>query len=307
MFKRVFLIVSFIYLSIIDIFIYINNIAFIHNLLLIPDIIVSIISIYFASDVFLDVASDFGNRISISSRSVGIFIVGFAAIFDEISMSLMAAIQGYGAISFGAIQGSNTISLLAFFIIIPLYFRSGISKFRTDAYLIIGSSLFLYILSIFFIKIPFYFGFITLVIFLIYMSRVRKEEDNGEIAEYSNTEYSYFFGLLSLFVIIVASYNMINSSTIISYIFGINNFLSSYILLGIFGSIPEISMMIISAAKNRKNISIGLITGSTLYKETFVFSLAAFTFELTFSGSYFSLILMIIFSIILFVYTLIFK
>ncbi len=307
MFKKIFIIISFIYLSIIDIFIYLYNITFLHNLLLIPNIILSIMSIYFASDIFLDVASDFGNRISISSRSVGIFIAGFAAIFDEVSMSLMAAIQGYGSISFGAIQGSNTVTLLAFFIIIPLYFKSGISRFKTDAYLIVGSSLLLYMLSIFYVKIPFYVGFITLAIFLVYMYRVKKEEDNVEIVETPNSEYSVIFGLLSLLVIIIASYNMINSATIISYVFGINNFLSSYILLGIFGSIPEISMMIISAAKNRKNISIGLITGSTLYKETFVFSLAAFTLELNFRGSYFSLVLMIILSIILVVYTVIYK
>ena len=187
------------------------------------------------------------------------------------------------------------------------HFKSGISRFKTDAYLIVGSSLLLYMLSIFYVKIPFYVGFITLAIFLVYMYRVKKEEDNVEIVETPNSEYSVIFGLLSLLVIIIASYNMINSATIISYVFGINNFLSSYILLGIFGSIPEISMMIISAAKNRKNISIGLITGSTLYKETFVFSLAAFTLELNFRGSYFSLVLMIILSIILVVYTVIYK
>jgi len=298
-------------LLILDLLILFYNITEKYNFLIIPGIIVSIISIFIAGDMFLDVSYKFGNKISLSSKSVGLFIVGFAVIIDELSMSIIAAFENLGSVSFGAIQGSNIITLIAFFIIIPLFYRKGIKKFRFDSYLILITSITLYILSIFIVKIPFYIGFITLFIFIFYILYENKSNSNEnvieKVIEKPENDYSYYYGIFSLIIIVIASYNMVNSAYIISYVFKINSFLSSFFLLGFFGSLPEIIMMFIAAKRNRKDVSIGLITGSTLYKETIVFSLSAFVGTLTFYNSFFSIVMMIIFSILLLIYTFLFK
>ncbi len=292
---------------ILDLLIFFFNITEKYNVLIIPGIAVSVISIFIAGDIFLDVSYKFGNSISISSKSVGLFIVGVAAIIDELSMSVMAALENLGSISFGAIQGSNVITLIAFFIIIPLFYRRGIKNFRIDSYLILITSVIIYILSLFIVRIPFYIGFITLFIFIFYILLINKQESNGKIIEKSDNDYSYYYGIFSIAVIIIASYNMVNAAYVIAYVFGINSFLSSFFLLGFFGSLPEIVMMFIAAKRNRKDVSVGLITGSTLYKETIVFSLASFAGTLTFYNSFFSIITMVIFSCILLIYTVLFK
>ncbi len=238
---------------------------------------------------------------------MGLFIVGIAAIIDELSMSVIAAFENLGSISFGAIQGSNVITLIAFFIMIPLFYRKGIKNFRIDSYLILITSIIIYILSLFIVRIPFYIGFITLFIFIFYILLTNKQESNEKIIEKSDNDYSYYYGIFSIAVIIIASYNMVNAAYVIAYVFRINSFLSSFFLLGFFGSLPEIVMMFIAAKRNRKDVSIGLITGSTLYKETIVFSLASFAGTLTFYNSFFSIITMIIFSCILLIYTVLFR
>ena len=112
---------------------------------------------------------------------------------------------------------------------------------------------------------------------------------------------------MALIIIGFASYNMINSALIISYVTGINTFVSSFLLLGFFGSLPEIMMMSIATKDRRNDVSIGLITGSTVYKETILFSIIAFIGTMTFHNSFFSLIIMVIFSFILVLYTIVFK
>lgn len=307
MLKKYFLYFAFFLLLILDLLILFYNITEKYKILVIPGITVSIISIFIAGDIFLDVSYKFGNNISISSKSVGLFIVGFASIIDELSMSIIAAFENLGSISFGAIQGSNIITLIAFFIIIPIFYRKGIKNFRIDSYLILITSIIIYILSLFIIKIPFYIGFITLFIFIFYILIINKQEANEKIIEKSDNDYSYYYGLFSVIIIIIASYNMVNSAYIIADVFKINSFLSSFFLLGFFGSMPEIVMMVIAAKRNREDVSIGLITGSTLYKETVVFSLAAFIGTLTFYNSFFSIITMIIFSVLLVIYTVLFR
>ncbi len=307
MLKKYFLYFAFFLLLILDLLILFYNITEKYKILVIPGITVSIISIFIAGDIFLDVSYKFGNNISISSKSVGLFIVGFASIIDELSMSIIAAFENLGSISFGAIQGSNIITLIAFFIIIPIFYRKGIKNFRIDSYLILFTSIIIYILSLFIIKIPFYIGFITLSIFIFYILIINKQEANEKIIEKSDNDYSYYYGLFSVIIIIIASYNMVNSAYIIADVFKINSFLSSFFLLGFFGSMPEIVMMVIAAKRNREDVSIGLITGSTLYKETVVFSLAAFIGTLTFYNSFFSIITMIIFSVLLVIYTVLFR
>ncbi len=307
MLKKYFLYFAFFLLLILDLLILFYNITEKYKILVIPGITVSIISIFIAGDIFLDVSYKFGNNISISSKSVGLFIVGFASIIDELSMSIIAAFENLGSISFGAIQGSNIITLIAFFIIIPIFYRKGIKNFRIDSYLILITSIIIYILSLFIIKIPFYIGFITLSIFIFYILIINKQEANEKIIEKSDNDYSYYYGLFSVIIIIIASYNMVNSAYIIADVFKINSFLSSFFLLGFFGSMPEIVMMVIAAKRNREDVSIGLITGSTLYKETVVFSLAAFIGTLTFYNSFFSIITMIIFSVLLVIYTVLFR
>ena len=289
-----------------DILIGVYHITSKYNIIVLPDVIISIASIYTAGDIFLDVSYNIGKSFSLSEKYVGLFIVGFAAIIDEIAMSVMAAVENLGSISLGTIQGSNVITLLAFFILIPLYYRTGISRYSIDSYVILATSIILLVLSFYFVKVPFYLGFITFFIFLFYIAKKTKSGVYGDVVQVEEV-YPAYYGLLALISIALASYNMINSALIISYATGINTFISSFFLLGFFGSLPEIMMMSIAMRDKRKDVSIGLITGSTVYKETILLSIIAFIGTLTFYNSIFSLIIMVIFSGVLIVYTQIFR
>ncbi|WP_287950484.1 hypothetical protein [Acidiplasma sp.] len=265
-------------------------------------ILISITGIYLSSDIFTDVAAKIGKKLEFSGKTVGILILGIASIFDEIVMSLMAALEGHGEISFGSIQGSNTVVMLAFFIIIPFYYMKTLKTYRLDAVFILASSIIILAFSFIYEDIPAYIGIIPMIIFIIYFYIInRKNVKTNTAPEFE--DYPYIYGLISLLVIVLGSYAMISSAIVISDIFNITSFFASFILLGVFGSIPEITMVGISLHRHRVGESTGLITGSTVYKNTLVFALAAFTSELTLKNSYFSIILMLIISIIFLIIT----
>jgi cation:H+ antiporter len=304
--KKIVLVSFLLILLILDLLIGVYHITSKFNIFVIPDIAISIGSIYMAGDIFLDVSYKVGKSISFSEKHIGIFIVGFAAIVDEIVMSIMAAAEHLGTVSFGTIQGSNVITLLAFFILIPLYYRSGISKFRMDSYVILVTAIILLVISFYFVKIPFYLGFITLIIFIYYIMKKLKSQNSEQEVKVEDI-YPSYFGILAVIVIVLASYNMINSALVVSNVLKINTFISSFFLLGFFGSLPEIIMMSIALKDKKEDLSIGMITGSTVYKETILFSIIAFIGTLTFYDSFFSIVLMVVFSLILIIYSIIFR
>ncbi|MEM0139284.1 MAG: hypothetical protein QXZ44_01525 [Ferroplasma sp.] len=273
--------------------------------LIIPDIVLSVFSIFIAGDVFLNVSYRAGNRLKLSQKSIGLFIVGFAAIVDEIVMSGMAAFDHLGTISFGVIQGSNVITLLGFFIIMPVFYRSGISGFKFDSAILIATSIIIFVFSLYYIRVPYYVGLATLAPFIIYI--VKKWKDNKTETIEEERQYPYYYGIITVVLIMFASYNMINSALVASEKLHITAFISSFFLLGFFGSVPELIMMSISLKHKREDVSIGLITGSTVYKESILFSIIAFTGTLSMAGSRFSIVLMIIFSFILLAYGIIFR
>ncbi len=273
--------------------------------MILPDILISIFSIYIAGDIFLSVSYRLGDAMKLSQKSTGLFIVGFAAIIDEIIMAGMAAYQHLGSVSFGVIQGSNILTLLGFFIVASLFLRSGLRNFRFDAIIMAVSSIIIFFIALYVTKVPYYAGFFTLLPFIIYVIKKWKENSAGIPME--EKKYPYYYGIMTVAIIILASYNMINSALVLSSLLHINNFVSSFFLLGFFGSLPELIMMTISMKNGKHDVSAGLITGSTVYKESILFSIIAFTGTLSLENSFYSIIMMIVFSFVLFLYTAIFK
>ncbi|MCQ2255439.1 MAG: calcium/sodium antiporter [Bacteroidaceae bacterium] len=75
-------------------------------------IIVGLGVLVFASDLFVDYASDIATNLNVSEKIVGLTIVGAGTSAPELATSVMAARKGQGEMAIGNVIGSNIFNIL---------------------------------------------------------------------------------------------------------------------------------------------------------------------------------------------------
>ncbi|MCF0243527.1 MAG: calcium/sodium antiporter [Bacteroidaceae bacterium] len=75
-------------------------------------IIVGLAVLVFASDIFVDTASEIASVLGVSDKIIGLTIVGIGTSAPEIATSVMAARKGQGEMAIGNVIGSNIFNIL---------------------------------------------------------------------------------------------------------------------------------------------------------------------------------------------------
>ncbi len=269
--------------------------------LLIPGIVVPIIAFDYSGDMLTDLAYAIGNKMNFTHGKVGIYIISFFSVIDELITASMAAFYRYGSISFGTIEGSNFITLLFFIFIIP-FLKDKRSYIIDIAFLIILSLIMLF-LSFYLSLLNILFSIILIIIFIIYIFTINKTEEKNDVVEYTSFDY---LSIISIFMIIISSYILVKSVDIVSYIFHVNGFLSSFIIIGIAGSLPELILTYI-AIKKGMVASSRILTGSTVYKFSLVPGISALIGAVYIKNSYYYTILIISMGVFILLFSLLQK
>lgn len=250
-----------------------------------PAIIASVLGMYYSSDVFVDQAETLGKKLNITGKSTGLIIVSLGSITDEIFVSITAGILGYDSISFGNIMGSNIVTIIAF---IPLIIIFPLKKARTflrDGFFLIISILILTVMSEFFPKFPRELSLPLLLLFLLYVIIAGEKNPVIVVKEKNTSPILMLFALLTIFV---SSYSLVRYSLLISHSFNIPLFESGFIVTGIGGSLPEIFMGVVSLARERRDMAMGVLLGSSIAKITLLPGIIAGMGVLTVTGGIWS-------------------
>ena len=273
------------------------------ELYLVPGIVISIAGLYLGGDIFLEEAVSAGKALRISGRAIGIYLISTGAIIDEIFISLIAAARGDSGISFGTIQGSNIVTLLIFLVIVPLIFTGRFVRFRFDAIVMILLSLVAVTGAIVFGVVPREYSIPFIAIFALYLYLVRG--GTGEAAsEFRSDRFRFIPLIISIVLILLSSDEIVTYTQLLSQYLHFQSFLSGFMITGVAGSLPELIMVMISLRKRGgKDITTGIITGSTVYKSSLVTGLAIMFGTITFKGTIDSMYFMILLSAILLFYT----
>ncbi|AAT43870.1 sodium/calcium exchanger protein [Picrophilus oshimae] len=261
---------------------FIFNYEYIDYYLLIPGIILPIITFDYAGDMLTDFAYAIGNKLNFTGGMVGIYIISFFSVIDELITASMAAFYRYGSISFGTIEGSNFITLLFFIFIIP-FLKDDKKGYLIDILFLIFISLIILLISLYLSSINIIFSIVLIVIFVIYILAVNRNEKKNDVVEYYPVDY---LSIAAIFMVFTSSYMLVKSVDIVSYVFSINGFLSSFIIIGIAGSIPEL-VLTYMAIKKDMIASSRILTGSTVYKFSLVPGIAAMLGTVYISHSYY--------------------
>jgi len=80
------------------------------------------------ADVFVEQSSQIAKRLNVSERIIGLTLVAFGTSFPELSISVLAAIQGSDGLAIGNVVGSNVFNIAAVLGIIALVRPIAVSR-----------------------------------------------------------------------------------------------------------------------------------------------------------------------------------
>jgi cation:H+ antiporter len=202
-------------------------------------------------------------------------ILSVGSIIDEIALVTVATLEKHGSISLGAILGSNSVIIVAFVVLILIYHKRRQSKRFTAAtayVILIGLVL---LASAYIFHSLFWIGSVILIlIFVAFFFTDSSRTENGEERELNGT-FSLPLFILSLLSIGISSFVIVEIVQDIANIFSISDMLSSIIIAGIAGSLPEIYLMKLSFDQGKDKIASSILNSSTVYKTAVLLSLSA--------------------------------
>lgn len=270
----------------------------------IAGILLALWSLFLGGDSFVDNARELGKKRGISSKSIGSYLLSLGAVIDEFSVIFVASFHRYGDISFGTLQGSNIVTMAVFLMVLPVVFSGSYRRFLKDGVILLFSSVVILLFAIIFPIIPWYIGVAMAVLFLVYIYVSREEAPPIE-EEYIHMDYSPLSMGVGLVLLALASEAIVNYTNGISVFFNIPPFLSGFIITGFAGSLPEIIMFMLGIKKGDRDATLGIVTGSTLYKATLIMGATMMFGIIDLRVSYWSIYLMIILSAVFSVFTVI--
>ncbi|MCW6169171.1 MAG: hypothetical protein LVQ96_05675 [Thermoplasmatales archaeon] len=265
-------------------------------------IVLALLAFYIGGDSFLDNLLIFGKSRNISNINTGLFLVSFGTVIDEAAVVIFATIELHGDVSFGTIQGSNVFTLILTVILVAISGRLISKKFMTDLAIFLAASLILVFVGVFFRTAPWYIGLIFILMFLGYtqISRRRKVTKVTE-GTWKTDSLSI---IMSLILIGTASYAVVDYVSSLSVSFHIGYFASSFIIIGVAGSLPEIFTIILSMRKKIWQMTIGIAIGSSIYKGVLFLGITFLFSRVDVASGLYSLYAVISLILILMVFTL---
>ena len=259
------------------------------------------------SNYLLKSAVDLSVKLNLSKVVIGLTIVSFATSAPELLISLSSALKGSADIAISNVIGSNIANLGLVLGTVLCFTKIKIpqSNIKYDwTFLMLISIVFLFFINDLTVSRPEgLFLFLALVTFLIFIVKIREDEDAEEI-KLSTTSNIKIFSLIVISSILLyfGSELFVNSSIYFAEYFGVSERVIGLTLVAIGTSLPELVTSLVAIYKSELDISIGNIIGSNIFNILAVIGLTSIITDLNILSERilsFDVYVMIFFSFIL--------
>ena len=249
---------------------------------------------------------------------IGLTIVAFGTSMPEFAVSVKSILAGSGDIVLGNVIGSNILNILLILgcsaIVHSLTVKNNTVKKELPITMLI-TTLFAVLLSdnIFDKSIKNTFtrsdGIVILLFFMVFiyyliaMSRNKIEDEKEK--DILPLPKSIIFTLIGLVGVVLGSNFVVDSAIVIAKTMGISERLISLTIIALGTSLPELVTSVTATRKGEYDIAIGNVVGSNIFNIGIVIGvpIAIFGGIGTISFSYIDLIVMVIASILLFMFS----
>ena len=281
-------------------------------------LIVGFIILIKGADYFVDGASNVAKNLKIPKMLIGLTIVAFGTSLPEFSVSVKSIIANSGDIVLGNVIGSNILNILLILgccaIVHPLTVKNNTVKKELPITMLI-TTLFGVLLAdnIFDKEMANIFtradGIILLLffsIFIYYLISISKDRAVEEEEEKVITmKKAIMLTIVGIAGVIIGSHLVVESAISLARLFQVSERLIALTIIAFGTSLPELVTSVTATRKGEYDIAIGNVVGSNIFNIGIVIGIPVAIFGgiglITFS--YIDVIVMIISSIILFMFS----
>ncbi len=249
-------------------------------------LIVGLILLIIASNLFVDASSSLATRLKVPKMIIALTIAAFGTCAPELAISFTSMASGNTDITLANVIGSCIINILLIIsiaaLIKPIKFKEKTIKIELPLILIVTSLItFLLNDALFFNKevntlsrLDSIFLVMLFVVFMFYIFKSIKDakKEKNDKAKYSLVK-SIIYLSLALIVVIASSNLVVDNSVLLAEKLGVSEKIISMTILVIGSSLPELSLTVACAIKGEHEMVLGNIIGTNIFNICVVLAL----------------------------------
>lgn len=257
-------------------------------LLSVAMIVIGLVVLVWSADLFVDGAAAVALNLGMSTLLVGMVIIGFGTSAPEMTVSVLAAMQGNPGLALGNAYGSNITNIALILgvtaLISPVLMRSQVLKQELPILLGVTLLAFFHLQDSQITRIEGIVELVILVIVLIWMTlQSRQESSSGDELEVElNQELKHIkpskawvMLIIGLVLLVISSRILVWGAVNIAQGLGVSDLIIGLTVVAIGTSLPELASSIVAARKGEHDLAVGNIIGSNLFNTLAVVGLAS--------------------------------
>lgn len=250
-------------------------------------IIIGLIVLVWSADLFVDGAGGVARSLGMSTLLVGMIVVGFGTSAPEMSVAVLASLQGNPGIALGNAYGSNITNIALILgvtaLISPVVIRSQILKKELPVLLAVTFLAYFHLSDGKITRIEAIIELVVLILVFTWMTlQSRKqtaqadklEADVEEAYPEMSASKAWRFLMVGLILLVVSSRLLVWGSVNIAESFGVSDLIIGLTIIAIGTSLPELAASIAAARKGEHDLAVGNVVGSNLFNTLAVVGLA---------------------------------
>lgn len=246
-----------------------------HVLILLAGLVV----LGFSAHYLVHAAIKIAMKWKVSEAFIGLTIVAAGTSAPEIAVSVVAALNGQGALSVGNVIGSNIFNLGFILGVVAIIAPQTIPKklVYRDGMVLLGSTMII-LLMLMNQFVSFYEGALLLFLLAGYNLFLWFKKDipeNEEEVEGKSSWLDYVIFLVSLFFLIKSADYVVESAVYIASVFGLSEWAIGATIVAAGTSLPEVATSVIATLKRKFALSIGNVIGSDIFNTLGIIGVSA--------------------------------
>ena len=270
-------------------------------------LVLSIITLVFGSERFVESSSKIAKKLGISDLVVGLTIIALGTSAPEIFVAISSVVNSVESIAIGTIVGSNITNIALIFGVSCFAINQIQNRFSLESLVPFLLSFILFIFSLRDLKFSLLESLGFIVIFSYFLTILLKERSNSVyvVSESVNIVRNTFTLVFGLVLLIVGSNFTVIYAEKLAVSIGISEVIIGLTILALGTSLPELAATLSAIFKGKNQMVIGNIIGSNILNLVIIvpiigiFSSALMPIELWERDSTPLIILTIVFAVIM--------
>ena len=229
-------------------------------------LIVSIVTLVFGAERFVDASSKIAKNFGISDLFVGLTIVAFGTSAPEIFVAISSVVNSVETVAIGTIVGSNITNIALIFGVSCFAVNQIQKSFSIESVIpfILSFLLFLFALKDLRFSLMESLGFIAILFYFLVILSKERSEIIQVVSSNSDLPKNFIIMLVGLVLLVVGSNFTVIYAEKFAISIGISEVIIGLTILALGTSLPELAATISAIFKGKNQMVIGNIIGSNI-------------------------------------------